>query len=261
MKKVSFWVSAAALLVPLGALADAHEEEAQPALSDVWFVIPKAGMEAEFMEAAAAEMAKRAEMGESRRWDAYGVAVGHNIRPIQYRSCCFEWADVDALVAEGEEKGLDDSWNENVGPYVDHYHHYMEAFDWENSHWPDTGTDGPYFGVTSWKIKSGSGAAMESIRKQLSEMALENGWASDDNNWLWHSRIGGKPIQMIVSSYASYADMAPPEQSFFEFVAEQMGSEEEAAELFAAWGASFTGSDYTVWEHIPELSSAPDEEE
>ena len=114
MKKVSFIVSVAALLLPIGALADAHEEEAPAPLHDVWWVVPKKGMEAEFVEAAAAHMAFRAEAGESRQWWAYTVAAGHNIAPVQFRSCCFDWADIDAHVAEDAEKGLSADWNANV---------------------------------------------------------------------------------------------------------------------------------------------------
>ena len=48
MKKVAFIASVAALLLPIGASADGHEEEAPAPLSDVWWVVPKKGMETEF---------------------------------------------------------------------------------------------------------------------------------------------------------------------------------------------------------------------
>ena len=66
-------------------------------------------------------------------------------------------------------------------------------------------------------------------------------------------------MTMIVTSFGSFADMAPPEQSFFEFVTEKLGAEEAGA-VFAQFGAGFTSSDYTVWEYDKSLSSASDDE-
>ena len=259
MKKVSFIVSVAALLLPLGVLADGHEEEAPAPLHDVWFVVPIKGMEAEFIEAATEHMAFRAEAGESRQWWAYTVAAGHKTAPVQFRSCCFNWADIDAHVAEDAEKGLSADWNANVDQYVDHYHHYIERSDMENSHWPEDGTGGPYYGVTTWSYKPWSGPAPDEARKKLAQTALENGWASDDNNWMWLTREIGAPKLMIVSSYASFAEMEPPEQSFFEFITEQMGSAEEASEVFTVFNSGFSGSDFTIWEYNEALSTPSDD--
>ena len=201
----------------------------------------------------------RAEAGESRQWWGYRVVLGDKLARVQFRSCCFSYADLDAFPEEDREKGLGDNWNENVDQYVDHYHHHLEYMDWENSHWPDGQGDGPYFSVTSWEIKQGSGQAWNEARKKLSRMALDEGWASDDNNWLWHSRVTGKAMQMIVNSAGSMADMAPPEESFFDFVAGKMG-EEEAAAVFDAFSAGFKNNDNTVWIHDKSLSTPTDDE-
>jgi len=260
MKKPLLITFIAALLMPLGLLAQEEGEDDTPApLSSVWFIIPKKGMEAEFATAAAAEVKARVEMGETREWQAYRAIVGHYLDAIQYRACCFNWADQDTHVAQENEKGISDSWNENVGPFVDHYHHYFERNDWENSHWPDEGTSGPLYGVTSWDVKQGAGPASRQAREKLSQIGITEGWASDDNNWLWLSRIGGKPMTMIVSSFENYADMEPPELSFFEFLTEKLG-EEEAGALFSQFGSGFTSSDYTVWEYDASLST-PEKEE
>lgn len=65
---------------------------------------------------------------------------------------------------------------------------------------------------------------------------------------------------MIVSPYANFAAMEPPEQSFFEFVSEKMDSEEEVAALFNQFGSGFSSSDYTVWMYDENLS-APSEDD
>ncbi len=61
----------------------------------------------------------------------------------------------------------------------------------------------------------------------------------------------------IVSSYDNYADMEPPEQSFFEYASEKLGAEEAGA-MFSDFGNGFTDSDYTVWAFDEDLS-APDD--
>jgi hypothetical protein len=261
MKKPLLITFIAVLMMPLGLVAQEEgADEAPPPLTSTWTLLPKKGMEAEFAEAAAAEIKARAEKGESRQWFAYRPVVGDNLAVVHYRACCFNWADEDAAIAEDAELGLGESWGENVGPYVDHYHHHFERADWENSHWPDTGTSGPLFGVTTWQWKQGVGPGPGQAREKLSQIGINDGWASDENNWLWFSRIGGAPQLSIVSSFENYADMEPPEQSFFEFIKEQIG-EEEAGALFAQFGAGFASSDYTVWRLDTDLSSPSGDEE
>ncbi|MFZ9052780.1 MAG: hypothetical protein ACO22K_07160 [Woeseiaceae bacterium] len=259
MRRFSLLAGIAVLLLPFGLLAEDHEE-APGSLTDVWLMVPKKGMETEFETAVKAHMAFRAEAEDSRNWLAFMPVIGHNLSVYQFRACCFEWADQDAYNAENQEKGLGANYNENVWQYVDHAHHYIEYMDWENSHWPDGESDGPYFGVTAWKMKPNQGSGPREARLKLSQMAIENGWGDTDNQWLWHWRIGGPNELRIVSPFDNYAEMAPPEQSFFEFIAEHMGSEEEASALFDQFGSGFAGSDYTVWVHRKDLSTPASEE-
>lgn len=259
MKKTTILASLAGLAVvslPLSAIA---QEEAPKPLSDVWMMVVKPGMEAEFNAAMAAHMQFRKDAGESRDWQAYRVEIGHNMKPIGFRSCCFDWADLDAHEAENEELGLGANFQANVGQYVDHFHHYLETFDWENSHWPEEGTSGPYFGVTSWTNTQGRDSDSSDAKAAMSKLA-KDGWANDENNWLWMSRIGGDAATMIVSSFANFADMAPNEQSFGEWVTEKIG-EDEADEMFEDFGGGFDDSDYTVWKLDPSISTPVDDED
>ncbi len=64
---------------------------------------------------------------------------------------------------------------------------------------------------------------------------------------------------MIVSSYANYAEMEPPETSFYDFIVGELG-EEAAGKMFADFSSGYSSSDYTIWEHRPELSAAPSED-
>ncbi|MBT8089896.1 MAG: hypothetical protein KJO01_06790 [Gammaproteobacteria bacterium] len=257
MKKYAWIAVFVTLVLPLGALADQHEAAEEPApLSDVWMIAVKGGMDAKFTEAVKKHMAFRAKAGESRTWMAYRQVIGDKLNAVAYRACCFDYADQDAYIVEDGKLGLADDWNKNVDQYVDHYHHYLEETDWENSHWPE-GSDGPYFGVTTWTWKEGAGPGPGEVRKQFSQIAKKEGWgdAGDGHNWLWFERMGGKPVLTLVSSYESFADMAPDEQSFFDFLAENLGSPEAASEMFTKFGAGFTSSDYAVWVYDAELST------
>ncbi len=259
MKK-SFWIAViAALVLPLGAVADQHEAAEQPPpLTDVWLLVPKRGMEAEFAAAAAKHMAFRVKAGETRSWMAFRPVIGENIAVVQYRSCCFDYADMDAYMAEGAKLGLDDDWNANVDPYVDHYHHYFDVNDWENSHWPDD-SNGPYYGVTSWKLKEDAGPGPEEARKKFSQMAKKEGWA-EEHNWLWLKTIGGKPRLAVVTSMENLADLAPEDENFFDFLTEKTGSAEDAMNLFMQFGSGFASSDFTVWMYDAAISTPSTEE-
>lgn len=263
MKRSSFLVSlagAAVLMLPLSSIAQGEDAAAPPPLSDIWMMVIKPGMETEFAEAMTTHLQFRKDAGEARTWQAYRVILGHDMRPIQYRSCCFDWADLDTFDAADTEMGLGENFQANVAQYVDHYHHTMSRTDWENSHWPDTGTSGPFYGVTAWVNKQGRGPASDEAKTAMSQLAKSEGWAKDDNNWLWMSQIGGDETTALVSSYANYAEMAEGEQTFFEFAVEQLGAEEAAA-LFSAFGSGFDDSEYTIWKLDKSISSPEDEEE
>ena len=53
--------------------------------------------------------------------------------------------------------------------------------------------------------------------------------------------------------------MAPPEDSFWEFMSEQLG-EEEAAAVFSDFASGYSDSDYTVWYRDAEMSDKGDED-
>ena len=257
MRRVVLGFCLALLLAPLSVLADSHEKP--PALSDVWQVVPKQGMENQFEEAVKAHMAFRAEAGESRAWWVFTPTIGYNMNMYAFRSCCFNWADMDTYVAEGQEKGFGENWNANVHQYVDHYHHYVEKTDWENSHWPDS-PKGPYYGVTELIWKEDAGSETSDAMEKMSQVALEEGWSEQGREWVWLNRTGGKPAMAIVISYENYAAMEPPEQSFGAFLREKLG-EEEAAAVFADFNAGFKSSQYSVWYYREDLSTPSSEEE
>lgn len=258
MKKSTFVTSIAALLFAAGTLA--QETGSTPPLSDVWVVAPKAGMTEEFEKAVAGHMAFRADNGDSRQWLTFRPVIGDKLDIYMFRACCFDWADQDDYESEDKDKGFGEHWGENVHEYVDHYHHYFDRIDWENSHWPEDGTDGPYFGATRWFMKESGGRATGEALREMSRLAKEGGWGETEGPWLWLRQIGGKDILALVSPYQGYAEMAPPETSFYEFAVRELGSEEAADAMFEKFTSGFSSSDYTVWRYRDDLSMPGDDE-
>jgi hypothetical protein len=255
MRLLTKLISAAFLLsLAMPAVLMAQDEADPPNLATVWIVHPKAGHFGEFMAAVTEHMAFRKEQGDTRGWNVYQPVIGDDIGKVAFRYCCFDWADEDAYAAAEAEKGLGDHWNANVDQHVGHYEHYLSAIDLDNSHVSEAAFESAtLFGVTTWNIAPGKGADFDAMKAKMSTLAKENGWASDERNWSWSSRIGGKPEESIVIPHKDYADMAPPEETFYEFVVGQIG-EEAANEMFATFSKSASSSRYTVWQLNPDLS-------
>lgn len=258
MKQVVLILHVAALMLSAGVIA--QESDATPPLTDVWVVVPKTGMVQDFEAATAEHMAFRAEHDDSRQWLTFMPVVGDKINIFMFRACCFDWADQDAYEAEDRDKGFGAHWYEHVDQYVDHYHHYFDRTDWENSHWPEEGTDGPYYGVTSWTWKQDAPRAAGDAREEMSKLAKDGGWGEARGPWLWLHQIGGKDNLSLVIPYAGYADMAPPEQSFYEFAVDKLGSEKKADAMFEKFSSGFSDSDYTIWMYREDLSMSGGEE-
>ena len=252
MKKSPFAAGALGALSLLLACSTGAQDD-RATMTDVFLVMPKAGETAAFEQALRAHIAYRQDAGEQRSWEAYTVALGSNPRVYQFRSGGMDWGDFDAGVAEDAEKGLGAHWADNVDQYVDNFHHYIEVSDYDNSHWPADMGQYTYYGVTSWSVDESAGAGPYEARVELSRIGLEGTWAETDDYWMWLSRIGGSPTLMIVSPYESFADMAPPEQEYYDYVVENVG-EEEANRLFSTFSEGYGSSSFTVWAHRPDLS-------
>ena len=167
------------------------------------------------------------------------------------RACCFNWADQDAYVEWGNGTELSTHWNENVHPHVKKYEHYMDVIDWDNSHWPADSTDWNFVGVTTWQPKFGEEQARNAALKLMSSTAKENGWKE---RWVWIYSVGGPANLSLAVPYENYADMAPPEVSFYEFMVKHT-SEETAASTMQEFSNSFWSSEYTVYQLRRDLST------
>lgn len=255
MKKLLIALACVTLLaVPL---SHADNHESPPNLADTWYVVVKPGHYDEFEAAFKAHLDKRAAAGDSREWDTFSPVLGGHMSHYVIRSCCFHWADQDSYTAWSmENSALSDDWDANVDPHVEEYKHYLYALDFDNSHWAEDAPEYNYFGVTRWTPKQGSGGSMSAAVEEISSLAKKANWP---RYWSWSNRIGGKPNLTLVSPFENYADMAPPEPSFFERMSQELGGDEAAQEMFQRFSSNFEGSTYTVYVHRPDLSMGEDD--
>ena len=76
--------------------------------------------------------------------------------------------------------------------------------------------------------------------------------------WAWVQTIGGEGELVLVTPYADFAAMEPPEKTFLQALSEKMGAE-AAGEMFAAWADNFEKTRYTIYRFRAGMSLMPDE--
>jgi hypothetical protein len=226
-----------------------------PPLVELWIVVPKAGHEQQLQEGLAKHMAFRSEQGDPWQWDVYTPLLGDDLTRVVTRSCCHNWADVDAYAEwVRSHPAVNTHFAEHVSPHTEKYEHYFEEIDWANSHWnPEAGSNS-YFAVTEFTLKAGSAADFHAAREKMSQIAINQGWADDTRSWIWTTTIGGPPQVAVIVPYANFAGMARSANGFSDFLAQQLGSAEAAAQLMGQFSEATWGSDYQVWVHEKSLS-------
>jgi hypothetical protein len=257
-KTVKLLLSLAAILffLPSGPLL-ANDDP--PPLVEVWILSPKEGSGSEFYKALGEHMAFRSENGDPRAWQSYTPVLGDDLSRVAIRHCCFNWSDQDAYDEwSNSAEAISKHFNENVGPHVGSAEHYFESTDWNNSHWNADGGPYRYFAATEFKLKAGKAGQFDAARDKISQIALNQGWATADHSWVWLSRIGGTPQESIVIPHANYASMQPEEESFMQFLSKRMGSPEAARQLMQEFSESTWSSDFQIWEHSKSLSMPDD---
>ena len=248
-------LAALTLLAPTFAAA----QDSPPPLAEMWVLAAKPDHGDEFRSAIKEHMAFRAEHGDPRAWQAYTPVLGDDLNRLAVRFCCIDWADVDSYREwnmSAPEVG--EHYDETVAPHVASAEHYFETIDWANSHWSETAGPHRVFAVTNWAIKPGHSIEFDAARDKMSQIAIDQGWASDSRNWLWMSRIGGSPQQSIVVPHRNFAGFDQAEDNFFRFLTEKLGSEEAAIDLIRQFEGATTGSEFQIWVHRENLSMAED---
>jgi hypothetical protein len=257
-RPVNFVLSVLAILF-FAAPAVSVAQDSPPPLSEMWMVVPKADHKTEFYESLARHKTFRSEQGDPRSWQVYTPLLGDELGRVAIRSCCFSWADQDTYREWGEKnEKVGAHFNEHVAPHVEKWEHYFETMNWKNSHWNEQDGTTKFYAVTQFNVKAGHGAEFKAARDKILQIALNQGWATDDHLWLWATRIGGKPQESIIIPHENFASMNRDEDSFSGFLSEHMGAE-AAAELLQQFSASTWGSDFQIWEYQEKYSMSSDD--
>jgi hypothetical protein len=261
MKKtpVNLALKAIAIFFLVLPAAAAWAETPPPPLAEMWLVTPKAGQGDEFRKALAEHMAFRSEHGDPRAWQVYTPLLGDNLSQVAIRFCCFNWADQDSYAAwgSGAEK-IQAHFDEHVAPHADKWEHYFESMDWGNSHWAESAGSAKYYAVTEFNIKPGYGQDFDAARDAVSQIALNQGWATDDRSWIWASVIGGSPRESVIIPHADYASFDRGDENFSSFLSRQMGAD-KASELMKQFSGATEGSTFQIWKHQPDLSMSSED--
>ncbi|MEO6076386.1 MAG: hypothetical protein ABIP56_06245 [Dokdonella sp.] len=220
-------------------------------IATMWLIWPKAGDEMKFESAVKQHAAWRKSAGENMVWQMYQPIVGKDLGYYVIRSGNHHWKDFDANAEWHKSAKADEAFSRDVGPFVERAEHYFEESDLKDSHWIES-DDYRYFGVTNYTPKSGTGADREDAIKKIHKAVTDGKWPY---GYQINYGIGGAEMMTVVVGYKSYADMAEPDPSMMKMLATSLGSEDAAKATLKQFGSSVDGSDYTVVESRPDLST------
>lgn len=253
---IALSLPAVALLAPLGAMAD---EPPSVAESVVFSYDIADGQK--FAEAIKEHTTFRSENGDPRSWQVYTPTLGDDLQRIAIRACCYEWKDMDSYEAwQDENPKFRQHWYDTAGKFVKSYGHNFSVIDWENSNW---GSDsGPYklIAVNEYHVKPSHAAQFNQARIAISQIALDQGWASEGHTWLWSSSVGGALSYSIVIPHADYAGLAHDDNAFAVFLTSKLG-EEKANELMNDFMEGVYKTEFQLWRHHPDLSMSLEDPE
>lgn len=239
-------------LLPINLIA----EESPPPLAELWMMSYKTGHGSSFYAALEEHMKFRSEQGDPRNWQAYSPVLGDDLGRVAVRYCCFEWQDQDSYRDWSQQaQKVSDHFDEHVLPHVEKFEHYFESIDWKNSHWVEASGEYRLFAVNQFNLKPGQAAEFDAARDKLSQIAINQGWATDEHSWLWATTIGGKPQESIIIPHRNFASMGGEQDSFTRFLADQLGEDAAAAVLKQFSDATWSSS-YQIWALLDDLSMA-----
>ena len=246
-------LSALAVLLGLFTVS-AIAAESYPPLAEEWKFHIKDGHMTQFLAAVKEHGEVRAQYGDVRDWNIYTAKLGDALNQVAIRFCCFEWKDADAYDEWAQQNpAVLEHWWEKAAPHVEKTEHYFEQLDWANSHWNEEGGPYRYFAVTEWYVDPAHADDFDAARDKMSQIAINQGWATADRSWFWGTSIGGYASEYIVVPHETYASMGGG-GAVQRFLAEKMGSEEAAAELMEQLSSATKKTKFQIWEHHPEFS-------
>ena len=244
-------LTAVMILLPLSSQA----AETWPSVSEMWTMVPKADQGDEFFKGLKEHMEFRSENGDPWVWKTYTPMMGDDVNLVAVRVCCFNWADADTYREWSEANPqVVEHFNKHVGAHVEKYGHHYSEVSWANSNIKSEWGPYRYFAVTEFTVKPGRRGEFDESRDAISQISLNQGWATEDRPWMWARSVGGESSESIVIPMKNMADMDRDDQNFFNFMSKVMGSDEAADELFGKLAATVATRDFQIWQLHEDLS-------
>ena len=226
-------------------------QDAPKPITTSWIVTVKPGQAQAFEAAVKTHLAWRKQAGDPMHWRTYTPVAGDRLDYYVFRSEGHEWADFDAEAAWELKANAGQQWEKQPGQYASGYSHHYHELDAEHSNWQDSDSY-RYFRVTTLALQPGAGKDFYDALKVIKAAAVAGEWP---RGWGMENTVGGSGDPIVVWPYASFAEMTPIEPGFESVLAKHLGSEEEAAAVFARLNGAIASSDTTIYVHRPDLST------
>jgi len=246
------------LLTGLLAFAPLAVQAQEPGnIAEMWSMVPKADKREAFFEGLKEHMQVRTDAGDPWKWYTYTPMLGDELDRVAVRHCCFNWEDKDAYEKWSKENPeVQEHWSKAVDPYVESYAHYFDNVSWANSNMKSEWGPYRFYKVTEFTLHSGMASKFDAARDKVSQIALNQGWATEDRPWLWSVTIGGEAKERIITPLKNYADMEPTGQTFFNFLSGVLGSDEKAEKVLQELTSTIDSQETQIWELHKDLSMA-----
>jgi hypothetical protein len=253
---IKLFVRAISGALMLATIMPAFAQDGPPAnIAEMWTMHVNPAQQSAFEEAFKAHVALRKENEDPFHWEVFTPNTGSDLSTYHVRTCCFGWPGRDAYDAwEADHPQIMEHWNSDLHAHVNSYEHDFEEFDFANSHWPQEGPEPMFVGVTEYEIKPGMYPVVNAAKAELSQLGINEGWASDSRTWAWSSAVNGATRISLVIPFENYTDMVEPDPTYFEFLVEQLG-EERAMKLFEKFNSGVASISYHIYTHRPDLST------
>jgi hypothetical protein len=222
-------------------------------LARLYFVDVKSGHEAEFEAALKKHVQWRKQAGDPWTWYVSQVVNGKNLGDFVIRSGGHTWADFDSY-SEFLLKGSIE-FNKTVGPHIESISSLITAVDTNNINWYPEPDEVNLLRVITYHLKPGQGKAFRDVANKMGAAIREHKReAYFAHAWSVNGSYG--PAVSLILPYKNWAGMQGPEESFGDFLARVMGSE-EVEKLFEKMSSTYRSRTSRILQVRRDLSVLP----
>lgn len=211
------------LVCVLGLALSSVAQEAQgPMISQVVWVLPKAGQQQQLEAAAKQHMEWHRQQNDTWTWNIWMVMSGENTGSYYAVSPNHRWADFDGGVSREADAA---HAIQTIGPYIERETNSFHV-QLENLSRPPTGdTAYPLAVVNTYQVRWGKAEDFNHFMQRAHEAIGKTNWPV---HYLWYALANGgeHPSYGLVILYENFADMTPPEKPFDKMLEEAFGAAE-----------------------------------